>query len=48
MGDTNADHSDAKKEVDVMRASTVQTGHLVQTSQEVNGNDIKWKQVADS
>jgi hypothetical protein len=42
-----ADHLDVKKEMNVVRASIVQIGQLVQTSTEVNENDTKWKQLAD-
>jgi hypothetical protein len=38
-----ADHPDAKKEIDLVRASISQIGQLVQNSPKVNGNDAKWK-----
>jgi hypothetical protein len=43
-----ADHPDAKKEMDLVRASIVQIGQLVQNSPKVNGNGAKWKQLAGS
>jgi hypothetical protein len=42
-----ADHPDAKKEVNLVRATIVQIGQLVQNSPEVNGNGAKWKHLAD-
>jgi hypothetical protein len=42
-----AAHPDAKKEVDLMRASIVQIGQLVQNSPKVNGNGARWKQLVD-
>jgi hypothetical protein len=42
-----ADDPDAKKEMDLVRASMVQTGQHVQISPKVNGNGAKWKQMAD-
>jgi hypothetical protein len=41
------DHQDTKKEMDLVRGSTVQIGQLVQNSLKVNGNGVEWKQVAD-
>jgi hypothetical protein len=38
---------DAKKEMDLVQASIVQIGQLVQNSPKVNGNGAKWKQLAD-
>jgi hypothetical protein len=37
----------AKKEMDLLQASVVQTGQLVQNLPKVNGNGAKWKQLAD-
>jgi hypothetical protein len=42
-----ADHPDAKKEMDQVRASIVQAGQLVQKSPKVNGKGADWKQLAD-
>jgi hypothetical protein len=42
-----ADRPDVKKEVDLVRASLVQIGQLVQNLPEANGNGAKWKQLAD-
>jgi hypothetical protein len=39
------DHPDAKKEMDLVRASTVKIGQLVQNSPKVNGNGAKWKRL---
>jgi hypothetical protein len=38
-----ADHPDAKKQMDLVLASIVQIGQLVQDSPEVDGNGAKWK-----
>jgi hypothetical protein len=40
-----ANHLDAKKEMDLVGASMVQIGQLVQNSPKVNGNGAKWKQL---
>jgi hypothetical protein len=37
----------AKKEIDLLQASVVQRGQLVQNLPKVNGNGAKWKQLAD-
>jgi hypothetical protein len=42
-----ADHSNAMKEMDLLRASVVQMGHLVRYSSQVNKSGTKWKQLAD-
>jgi hypothetical protein len=42
-----AAHPDAKKEVDLVRASIVQIGQPVQNSPKVTGNGAKWKQLTD-
>jgi hypothetical protein len=42
-----SDHPDPKKEMDLVRASILQIGQLVQNSPQVNGNGTKWKQLAD-
>jgi hypothetical protein len=42
-----AGHPNAKKEVDLVRASIVQIRQLVQNSPKVNGNGAKLKQLAD-
>jgi hypothetical protein len=43
-----ADHLDAKKDVDLVRASILQRGQLVQNSPKLDGNGAKWKQLGDS
>jgi hypothetical protein len=43
-----ADHPDAKKEMNLVRASVVQIGQLVQNSSKENENGAIWKQLADS
>jgi hypothetical protein len=43
----NSDHSDAKKEMDLVRVSVVQIGQVVQNSPSVNGNGSKWEQLVD-
>jgi hypothetical protein len=42
-----ADHPDTKKEMDLVQASIVQIGHLVQNLPKVNENGAKWKQLAN-
>jgi hypothetical protein len=37
-----ADHPDAKKDLDLLRASVAQIGQLIQNSPEVNGNGAEW------
>jgi hypothetical protein len=42
-----ADLLGAKKEMDLVRASVVEIGQLVQNLPKVNRNGAKWKQLAD-
>jgi hypothetical protein len=42
-----ADSPDVKKDIDLVHASIVQRGQLVQNSPKVNGNEAQWKQPAD-
>lgn len=42
-----ADRPVGKKEMDLLRASIVQLGQLVQNSPKVNGIAAKWKQLVD-
>jgi hypothetical protein len=46
-GKVIADCLDVKKEVDLVQASIVQIGQLVQNLPKVNGNGAKWKQLVD-
>jgi hypothetical protein len=40
-------HPDTKKEMDLVQASIVQIGQLVQNLPKVNGNSTKWKQLVN-
>jgi hypothetical protein len=42
-----SDHPDVKKKMNLVRASVVQIGQLVQNSPEMNKNCAKWEQLAD-
>jgi hypothetical protein len=41
-----ADHADARKEIDLVRAAVVQIGQLLLKSPKMNGNGAKWKKLA--
>jgi hypothetical protein len=43
-----ADHPAAKEEVEMIHTALVILRQLVQTSFQVNGNGVVWKQLADS
>jgi hypothetical protein len=47
MKKLTANNPDAKKEMDLVRASVVQIGQLILNSPKVNGNDAKCKQIVD-
>jgi hypothetical protein len=42
-----ADHPDAMKEMDLLRAAIVQNVRVVQVSSKMKSNDAKWKHLAE-